>query len=509
MLEDSSLIFSVFLVALAIIPFAVGANRNSLRPGGTAFKTAVVNGMVVVALLLQYGHLMYVATYAPHHSAWTMDSTYVRYDCVRSQKGGKMAGDFRDCLLGQGDACTVAEPCTPCPAGGDALTLSAPDWHRYLGNYSRLLCRNCTEPYRANFDCHFGSQWGPYCLVDHDAYAAAVLLDESGSGSGSGSNKCPGTSMVELPPRQELQLPLAMQQQLGLLEDVGRWNQTWLELAYGYPLQSQVACRRCCSKHWDESLLIPPDPVVEPFGGLFTSEVEVFFTGVGVYYTLDGSDPDPCRSNGFWVVDPEEPLVLQDVGTTVLRAIATFRGYHSRVVVEAVFEITDCSDEWFLEMSTQYPTGGLANDKDAVTDQFAQLTGAGTGDSENDNDLSRITGNWIALRFSAIIFMDVVRCGGSVSSGRACGCLWMQFVCVCVGAHARLRRNLRPQSPPPCTLRNCPQLTLSVYERDRWDREQVCVALSVKVCVWKGLCVWVCVGGWVGVCSSVGGLSQD
>ena len=75
MLDDYSLIFSGFLIALVIVPFVSACTRNDLQVGGTALKTAVVNGLVVVGLLLQYIHIIYIGTYAPHHSMWSDDNT--------------------------------------------------------------------------------------------------------------------------------------------------------------------------------------------------------------------------------------------------------------------------------------------------------------------------------------------------------------------------------------------------------------------------------------------------
>ena len=37
-----------------------------------------------------------------------------RLDCISSDKGPKLAGSYRDCDFGQGQKCTLTEPCTPC-----------------------------------------------------------------------------------------------------------------------------------------------------------------------------------------------------------------------------------------------------------------------------------------------------------------------------------------------------------------------------------------------------------
>eukprot|EP00750_Incisomonas_marina_P002994 INCI12801.3.p1 GENE.INCI12801.3~~INCI12801.3.p1 ORF type:complete len:390 (-),score=43.30 INCI12801.3:469-1638(-) len=370
--DDYSAIFTGFLLALLAIPLVAVLSRNSLRSAPA--NRAVVNGLVIVALLLQYVHLVYVATYAPHHSTWSTDNTYVRFDCFESEKGGKLAHDFRDCLLGQGDACTPEEPCTPCPPGGNASSTNV-DFHRYVGNYTRFLCRNCTDPYRSKFNCQYAPQYGPYCLVDENA-----------AGPPSSARRCASASgLTELAPMTDVpHLPFFMLRELGYVsensdgvETVGTFNTTAKEFSYSFPTHSDHACERCCTKMWDEDDWIPAAPVINPPGGDFTRLVSVEVSGAGVFYTLDGTDPDPCTSNGLLYF--EDPVEIAETGTTVMRAISTYRGMFSREIVEAVFEIVDCSDEWFLEMSSPYPSGGLANDKAALLDDYPQQTGAGTG----------------------------------------------------------------------------------------------------------------------------------
>ena len=412
MLSVYSLIVTGFLILLVVIPLVSTGTRNELY--SAAVKSAVLNGLVVVALVLQYAHLIYVSTIAPHHSAWTFDNTYVRYDCYESEKGGKLPNDFRDCLLGQSDACTIEEPCTPCPVGGDHNFLST-DHHMYLQNYTGFFCRNCTDPYRAFYDCQYSDQFGPYCLVDPDA---APVYD---------GGECLGQGVEQLVQSNVLQLPLVLQQHLNSTAQFEPSN-----ISYDLPTVSTVACGRCCTKMWDEELFTPGEPTVDPPGGEFTRYVSVDIIGEGIYYTLDGQDPDPCASNGFWFLEPVE---ISDIGTTIIKTIATFRGKYSEVVT-FTFEITDCSAEWFLEMSSmyverrnhhlavnrsiavlsltfghccvvicifRYPTGGVGNTKDALIDEYPTLTGAGTGNYRNSDE-----GNWIAARFSAVVFIDQV-----------------------------------------------------------------------------------------------------
>ena len=330
MLDDYSSIFTGFLLGLVLIPVVASVSRNTLR--NTAVKTAVVNGLVVVGLLTQYVHLVFVATYAPHHSSWENGDNYVRLDCYEGQKGGKLANDFRDCLMGQGSACTEAEPCTPCPAGGNASSTST-DFHRYITNYTQFLCRNCTDPYRAALECQFAVQHGPFCLVDD------LGVQEPSR------RQCPTADGVrELSPRTLVpQLPLFILEELGYVDEDGNvvvdsgsggggggatttatsitttttttiarpnsnntGNNTggssgggsggagssgsssrsgsssavvvisaW-EHGYRFPTPSGGrACERCCTRQWLEDDWIPADPVVEPPGGDFTKFVSI------------------------------------------------------------------------------------------------------------------------------------------------------------------------------------------------------------------------------------------
>ena len=338
MLDDYSLILTIFLLALVVVPAISILCRNDLRK--TAVKSAVVNGLVTVVLLLQYGHLLYIASFAPHHSAWTSDSNYVRLDCYESQKGGKLPDDFRDCLLGQADVCSIDEPCTPCPAGGDAVSTNT-DFHASILNYSDFLCRNCSYPYRSHYNCQYSDDFGPYCLVDDTAPTVYT------------GTSC-HSKVAELARSPEVQLPFYLLEQFDFLDSELLNESSIAELsrqfAYSHPISSTHACERCCTRMWDEDDLIPDLPTINPNGGGFTRYVSVEFVGSGVYYTLDGTDPDPCLGNGHWYFEPVE---LTEIGSTLLTAVATFRG-HKSAVVQATFDITDCSDEWFLEMSSEY-----------------------------------------------------------------------------------------------------------------------------------------------------------
>lgn len=90
-------------------------------------------------------------------------------------------------------------------AGGTPAALNN-DFHRYLGNYSNFLCRNCSDPYRSNYNCQFHPQYGPYCLVDEKSSPQVV------------SRACNTSTIKEYRPSQELQLPSAL---LKFLEDNG------------------------------------------------------------------------------------------------------------------------------------------------------------------------------------------------------------------------------------------------------------------------------------------------
>ena len=81
----------------------------------------------------------------------------------------------------------------------------------------------------------------------------------------------------------------------------------------------------------------PSAPVINPNGGTFENEVTVTITAEEadeIRYTLDGSNPD-AESTLY-----AEPIVINEIGTTIVKAIAIKNGLVSDAV-EAEFTITD------------------------------------------------------------------------------------------------------------------------------------------------------------------------
>lgn len=95
--------------------------------------------LLTALVCVQYVFLVRVSLIIP--ISWKRE--FIRRDCFRSDKGGKLANTRRDCMEGQGMFCTAEEPCTPCPTGGASDTNG--DWSG--------SCKNCTAPFRKSSFC--------------------------------------------------------------------------------------------------------------------------------------------------------------------------------------------------------------------------------------------------------------------------------------------------------------------------------------------------------------------
>lgn len=102
-------------------------------------------------------------------------------------------------------------------------------------------------------------------------------------------------------------------------------------------------------------------PVFTPNGGTHNDQVVVSMTtstpGATIYFTTDGSDPDPATDDEF---DPDFPPEF-DVTTTV-KAIAVKAGESDSTITTATFTIVDTTPPIIVQTPVFTPPGGSYND---------------------------------------------------------------------------------------------------------------------------------------------------
>jgi hypothetical protein len=118
----------------------------SLGCGRWRLRELAIASLLALLVVLQWAYVLRAATSAP-----LRPPGFVGVDCLASGKGGKAAGSARDCALGQGPDCSLAQPCTPCAASVDARGL----------DLSSTPCVACSDSNVG--DCGFLEGIGPYC----------------------------------------------------------------------------------------------------------------------------------------------------------------------------------------------------------------------------------------------------------------------------------------------------------------------------------------------------------
>ena len=172
-LSAASVSTAAIVVVVGLFSILFFASRVVVHSGSAGYAKAnarkITGATVCIILCLAEVYLMIqVTTYIPpgvNKPAYYENLDLKRLDCILSWKGPKIAGSYRDCRHGQGPACTIEEPCTPCNVD-DHMTEDVKQ--RVLDYPGSRGCKICPFDNTTNITgtaCNetFQDGIGPYC----------------------------------------------------------------------------------------------------------------------------------------------------------------------------------------------------------------------------------------------------------------------------------------------------------------------------------------------------------
>eukprot|EP00941_MAST-03F_sp_MAST-3F-sp1_P001068 g1068.t1 len=106
-------------------------------------------------------------------------------------------------------------------------------------------------------------------------------------------------------------------------------------------------------------------------------------SSTGIYYTINGESPDIETKNGQYLQAGYE-ITLTEERFYHIQAVAV-RNLKVSSVTQIYLDVLPCITDWTLHISNPYPSGGIANTKDALLDKNLD-TGAASNSVPDESE---------------------------------------------------------------------------------------------------------------------------